>query len=127
MSLFTAIGRQLQHPSGMFGKALFTWMSRTTIAHASWTADLMGVQPDDSVLEVGFGNGANLRLLAQRARRGSVTGAEVSKTAIEMASRTNAAAIAEGRVTLHHAAGGALPFDDDTFDKACTVATAYVI
>ncbi|HUF45846.1 MAG TPA: methyltransferase domain-containing protein, partial [Aestuariivirgaceae bacterium] len=35
--------------------------------------------------------------------------------------------IAEGRVALHQASGGALPFNDGTFDKACTVATAYVI
>jgi ubiquinone/menaquinone biosynthesis C-methylase UbiE len=127
MGVFGAIGKQLQHPRGLFGKALFRWLTRTTIAHARWTADLMDVQPDDDLLEVGFGNGANVELLAQRATRGSVTGAEVSETAIEMASKTNAKAIAEGRVRLHQAAGGALPFDDGTFDKACTVATVYVI
>lgn len=127
MGLFSAIGKQLQHPRGLFGKALFRWMTRTTIAHARWTADLMNVQPDDDVLEVGFGNGANIGLLARRASRGHVTGAEISETAIEMASKTNAQAISDGRVRLHQAAGGALPFDDDTFDKACTVATAYVI
>jgi ubiquinone/menaquinone biosynthesis C-methylase UbiE len=44
-----------------------------------------------------------------------------------MASKRNANAISEGRVKLHRAAGGALPFDDGAFDKACTVATMYVI
>jgi SAM-dependent methyltransferase len=127
MGLLSAIGKQLQHPRGLFGKALFRWMTKTTIAHARWTADLLDVQPDDDVLEVGFGNGANIGLLAQRASKGRVAGAEVSKTAIEMASKRNARAISEGRVRLHQAAGGALPFDDGTFDKACTVATAYVI
>jgi len=127
MSLFTAVGKQLQHPRGLFGRVLFKWLTSSTFAHARWTADLMDVQPDDDVLEVGFGNGANLGLLAQLASRGSVTGAEVSETAIEMASKTNAKAIADGRVKLHHAAGGKLPFDEGTFDKACTVATAYVI
>ena len=121
------IGRQLQHPRGMLGKALFGWMTTKTIAHAHWTLDLMEVRLDDSVLEVGFGNGANIRLLAERASHGHVAGAEISKTAVEMASRRNARTIAEGRVTLHQAAGGALPFDDGTFDKACTVATMYVI
>ena len=121
------IGRQLQHPKGVFGKLLFRWMTPKTIAHARWTADLMDVQPDDDVLEVGFGNGANIELLAERASGGRVAGAEISKTAIEMASRKNARAISEGRVKLHQTAGGALPFDDGTFDKACTVATAYVI
>jgi SAM-dependent methyltransferase len=127
MDLLNAIGKQLQHPRGLFGKALFTWMTKTTIAHARWTADLLDVQPQDDVLEVGFGNGANIGLLAQRASKGCVTGAEISETAIEMASKRNAQAVSEGRVKLHQAAGGALPFDDGTFDKACTVATVYVI
>jgi SAM-dependent methyltransferase len=127
MGLFKLIGKQLQHPRGMLGKALFGWMTTKTIAHAHWTLDLMEVRPDDSVLEVGFGNGANIRLLAERASHGQVAGAEISKTAVEMASRRNASTIAEGRVTLHQAAGGALPFDEGTFDKACTVATMYVI
>lgn len=127
MGVFNAIGKQLQHPSGRFGKALFGWMTKTTLAHARWTADLMDVQPDDDILEVGFGNGANIELLAGRAPKGRIAGVEISKTALEMASKRNASAISEGRVTLHRAAGGALPFDDGTFDKACTVATAYVI
>ena len=127
MGLFSVIGKQLQHPRGVLGKALFGWMTPKTIAHARWTADLMGVQRDDDVLEVGFGNGANIGLLAERASSGHVTGAEISETAVEMASKRNARAISEGRVTLHQAAGGALPFEDGTFDKACTVATMYVI
>jgi ubiquinone/menaquinone biosynthesis C-methylase UbiE len=127
MGLFTIIGKQLQHPKGMLGKALFGWMTTTTIAHARWTADLMEVQPDDEVLEVGFGNGTNIGLLAERASKGRVAGVEISKTAIEMAARRNARAISEGRVKLHQAEGGALPFDDGAFDKACTVATMYVI
>ena len=127
MGLLSAVGRQLQHPRGLFGRALFAWMTKMTIAHARWTADLMDVQPDDGVLEVGFGNGANIGLLARRAPRGRVTGAEISETAMEMASKRNARAISEGRVELHQAAGGALPFGDGTFDKACTVATVYVI
>lgn len=127
MGLFSAIGRQLQHPRGLFGKALFRWMTPKTIGAARWTADLLDVQPGDAVLEIGFGNGANLELLAQRAVQGRVAGAEISETAIEVASKRNARAVSEGRVQLHRAAGGALPFEDGTFDKACTVATVYVI
>jgi len=127
MGLLSAIGKQLQHPKGLFGKALFRWMTEKTIEHARWTADLMDVQTDDDVLEIGFGNGANLALLTQRAPKGHVVGAEVSETAMEMASKRNAEAISAGRVRLHRAAGGALPFEEGAFDKACTVATAYVI
>jgi SAM-dependent methyltransferase len=127
MGLLSAIGKQLQHPKGLFGKALFRWMTGKTIEHARWTADLMDVETDDDVLEIGFGNGANLALLTQQAPKGHVVGAEVSETAMEMASKRNAEAISAGRVRLRRAAGGALPFEEGAFDKACTVATAYVI
>ena len=128
MGLFGVIGKQLQHPKGRVGKVLFRGMTKMTIAHARWTAELMEVDRDDDILEVGFGNGANIQLLAGQASNGHITGAEVSETALEMASKRNAAAISEGRVTLHLVAPGqALPVDDETFDKACTIATMFVI
>ncbi|NJB86821.1 ubiquinone/menaquinone biosynthesis C-methylase UbiE [Lewinella marina] len=127
MNLFEAIGKQMQYPQGLFGKILFAWMTRNTIAHARWTLSLMDIKPDDHIIEIGFGNGANIELLLQRAPGGTVTGVEISQTAIEMASKKNAAAISRGKVQLHLAAGDALPFAADVFDKACTVATAYVI
>lgn len=127
MKLLNAIGKQMQFPSGVFGKIVFAVMTRSTIAHAHWTVDLMEIQPDDDIIEIGFGNGANINLLLQKADKGSVTGVEISDTAIEMASKKNARAISEGRVKLHKAAGNALPFKDGVFDKSCTVATAYVI
>lgn len=128
MGLISAVGMQLQHPRGLVGKVLFQVMAGSTIAHARWTADLMEVHPGDEILEVGFGNGANIELLATRASDGHVTGVEVSKTAVEMASKKNAAAISDGRVKLHLVAlGAALPVEDATVDKACTVATMYVI
>src|SRR5690606_26100948 len=127
MKLFNAIGKQMQYPKGFFGKVLFAWMTPKTIAHARWTADLLEIQPDDDIIEIGFGNGANIELLLQRATNGSVAGVEISKTAIEMASRKNARAISEGRVHLHLTQGNAFPFEDNVFDKACSVATAYVI
>jgi SAM-dependent methyltransferase len=127
MKLLKIIGKQMQYPTGFFGKILFAWMTPKTIAHARWTADRLDIQPEDQIIEIGFGNGANIKLLLQRAIRGSVTGAEISKTAIEMASKKNAKAISEGRVKLHLAQGNAIPSENNVFDKACSVATAYVI
>lgn len=127
MKLFNAIGKQMQYPKGFFGKVLFAWMTPKTIAHARWTADLLDIQPEDKIIEIGFGNGANIELLLEKATRGTVTGVEISKTAIEMASRKNAKAISEGRVLLHLAPGNSLPSENNVFDKACSVATAYVI
>lgn len=127
MKLLKAIGKQMQYPKGFFGKVLFAWMTPKTIAHAQWTADLLEIQPEDKIIEIGFGDGSNIKLLLQKASKGFVTGVEISKTAIEMASKKNAKAISDGSATLHLAPGNALPFENNTFDKACSVATAYVI
>lgn len=128
MSLFNKVGKQLQHPRGLAGKVLFRGMASATVAHARWTADLMEVNPDDTIVEAGFGNGANLELLAERASNGHVAGVEVSETAMEMASKKNADAISQGRMSLHLLAPeDSWPIDDATVDKACTVATMYVI
>jgi len=126
MNLLKAIGKQMQYPKGIFGKILFAWMTRMTISHARWTVNLMRIQPDDDVIEIGFGNGANIQLILREAIRGSVTGIEISDTAMEMASKKNARSIAEGKVKLHKVTGKTLPFKEGVFDKACTVATAYV-
>ena len=101
VGLFSVVGKQLQHPRGLLGKVLFRGMAKSTIAHARWAADLMEVDPGDEILEVGFGNGANIDLLATLAPKGHVTGVEVSETALEMASKKNAEAISDGRVSLH--------------------------
>jgi SAM-dependent methyltransferase len=127
MKLLNVIGKQMQYPKGFLGKVLFAWMTPKTIAHARWTVDLLVIQPEDKIIEIGFGNGANIELLLQKAKRGTVTGVEISKTAIEMATRKNAKAISEGRLALYLAEGNQLPTENNVFDKACSVATAYVI
>ena len=127
MKLLNAIGKQMQYPKGIFGKIVFAVMTKSTIAPARWTVDLMEIKPDDDIIEIGFGNGANIKLLLQKADKGSVTGIEISDTAMEMASKKNAKAISEGKVKLYKGAGNKLPFEAVFFDKACTVATAYVI
>ncbi|TBW29960.1 class I SAM-dependent methyltransferase [Gramella sp. KN1008] len=126
MNLLKAIGKQIKYPRGLLGKLVLLVMTRSTIKAGRWTLNLMDIQPDDDIIEIGFGNGANIQLLSQQAPGGSVTGIEVSDTAMEMASRKNAKSISEGKVKLHKTSGNALPFKDGSFDKACTVATAYV-
>ena len=119
--------RQLANPEGSVGIAIAEWLNGNNREGNSRALAMLEVQPGCHVLEIGFGNGANLALLTQRAPKGYVVGAEVSETAMEMASKRNAEAISAGRVRLHCAAGAALPFEEGAFDKACTVATAYVI
>lgn len=65
------------------------------------------------VLDLGCGTGRNSNYLAERGN--TVTGFEISQTAIDLA-RTRAEALMLLVEYLHHDIGAKYPFDDDTFD-----------
>jgi ubiquinone/menaquinone biosynthesis C-methylase UbiE len=73
-----------------------------------WVVSLLGVQPADRVLEIGFGPGLAVAELV-RAGAGHVDGVDHSGVMLRQASRRNAAAIRAGRVTLINAPADRLP------------------
>jgi len=89
------------------------------------TVELLEVRPEDRVLEIGFGPGTCLRLLAKRARAGFVAGVELSDAMMRAAARRNRAAIRRGQMELRRGSVSALPYEDGRFDKVCTVNTIY--
>src|SRR5215211_3573083 len=64
----------------------------------AWVLDLLGINPSDSILEVGSGPGVGLELAAARAYEGQVVGIDPSETMLEMARRRNCALIEAGRI-----------------------------
>lgn len=73
----------------------------------------------DSVLEVGCGVGAQLRILLRRFPQARFTGIDTSAVQLDQARRFLADAIAGGRVDLLEASAYRLPFRDGSFDGAC--------
>src|SRR6266704_5797067 len=73
-----------------------------------WVVSLLGVQPADRVLEIGFGPGLAVAELVG-AGAGHVYGIDHSGVMLRQASRRNAAAIRAGRVTLINASVDQLP------------------
>jgi ubiquinone/menaquinone biosynthesis C-methylase UbiE len=88
---------------------------------SGWVVSLLGVQPADRVLEIGFGPGLAVAELA-RAGAGHVYGIDHSGVMLRQASRRNAAVIRAGRVTLIRASVDQLPPAlDGPFDAILTV------
>ena len=85
----------------------------------------MTVGPRFTVLDVGCGGGRTIQTLADRATEGKVCGIDYSGTSVSVARRTNAAAIAAGRVAIEQASVSKLPFPDATFDLVTAVETHY--
>jgi ubiquinone/menaquinone biosynthesis C-methylase UbiE len=119
------IARQSACPSGLFGQFIARVMSAETARDNETTLDLLQLNPDDAVLEVGFGHGRTLALAAGRASLGMVAGVDLSASMVRMAMHRNRHSVREGRMELSQADASRLPFADCRFDKVYSVHTVY--
>lgn len=111
---------QFARPTGLLGHLAGFLMSRTDVDDR-WLVGLLDVQPTDRVLDIGFGPGVAVSLLAQRATAGLVAGVDPSEVMLRQATRRNRAAIEEGRVELRLGTASELPYPDASFTKACAM------
>jgi SAM-dependent methyltransferase len=114
-----AIVRQFGRPTGLLGRLIGRVMATrpSNRERNRRTIELLEIQPDDRVLELGFGPGLAIEMAATLARRGTVVGIDHSEVMLRQASLRNRAAIAAGRVQLHLAPAEALPPFTEPFDK----------
>src|SRR5215472_4677725 len=64
-----------------------------------WAVGLLGVEPTDHVLEIGFGPGIAIRALSRRATHGLVCGVDHSAVMVRQATRRSASRIARAACT----------------------------
>jgi len=121
--LFGAVVAQFGRPHGLAG-----WLAGWEMAlrpsnrkRNRWAVALLDVQPQDEILEIGFGPGLAIRELARRATDGFVLGIDHSEVMVRQAAVRNRAAVEQGRVDLR--LGSALDLRDfsEMFDKALAV------
>jgi len=121
--LAMAIRSQFMRPRGFVG-----WLVGWEMALRSsnrqrnvWAVGLLGVEPSDHVLEIGFGPGIAIRELSRRATHGFVCGVDHSEVMVRQATRRNADAIRAGRVSLRCGSAEHLPAFEESFDKVLAV------
>lgn len=98
-------------------------MVRTRSNHerAEWTISLLNIQPQDRILEIGFGPGIAIELVSRMAAQGCVVGVDHSDVMVRQASRRNAKAVRENRVDLRLGSVSKLPAFTQPFDKIFTI------
>lgn len=116
---------QLAKPSGPQGELVGRLMTAYNAQAHDFTLAQMNLEPEDRVLEIGFGGGALVQKVIEHAPRTTVRGVDLSETMIRQARKRNAAAIREGRVELRYGGVSALPYEDESFDKALSVHSIY--
>lgn len=114
---------QFRRPSGLLGRLAGWVMSHraSNVERNRESVRLLDIQPTDRVLELGFGPGLAIAAAAERATSGHVHGLDHSATMVRMAARRNAAAIAEGRVTLQQGGAEGLALAGLPYDKIFAV------
>ncbi|MBD3887561.1 VTT domain-containing protein [Phormidium tenue FACHB-886] len=122
-TLVMAIRSQFMRPRGFAG-----WLAGWEMALRSsnrkrnvWAVGLLGVEPTDRVLEIGFGPGIAIRELSSRATQGLVYGVDHSEAMVRQATRRNIDAVRAGRVDLRCASVEHLPAFEEPFDKVLAV------
>ena len=107
------------HPSG--------WLGRIAGRIMLWTNkqdDVVGVlvvQPGDDVLEIGYGPGGLIRLLADRTDAASIRGVDPSPEMRDQATRHNRKAVRAGRVRLELGTADSTGLPDASVDRVVSV------
>lgn len=113
--------RQLEAASGVLGSVTGIVVARLTAEANRWVVDLLDVQLDDRVVDIGCGPGVAVAAAAARAPRGVVVGVDGSAAMVRQARRRNRSAVREGRVEIREADAARLPFPDAQFTEAASV------
>lgn len=124
-SLQNALVRQFARPTGPLGPLAGWIMSRraSNRERNTWTVALLEIEPEDRVLEIGYGPGFAVSEVARRLSGGRVVGLDHSDAMWRQARRRNRSAIRDGTVELHRGSSADLATLalGDAFDKAFTV------
>lgn len=126
MRMKKLIARQLRKPSGIAGR----WFVGKSLNKSNGPLEDMGLelmqlQPEHHVLEVGFGNGRLISRMAEVVKEGSITGIDISRVMVSQAKKKNRDAVRSGKVKLHWASVADIPAAEATFDRVFTANTVY--
>jgi ubiquinone/menaquinone biosynthesis C-methylase UbiE len=116
-----AFGAQFRKPSGWLGwlvGPLMNWRHRPL---SRWTIELLDIQPDSCILDIGCGGGMAIKEMAKLATGGFIAGVDYSPVMVRQALRYNAAAVEAERVAIKRGNISRLPFADASFDRACAI------
>lgn len=119
------IAKQLSCPEGEHGVKTGEMMHTSNIGMTSSAINALDLQNNDTVLEIGHGNGGHIAQLLSQAENIHYFGADISATIIAEAEKINRDLIAGEKVHFKLTDGIILPFNENRFDKIFTVNTIY--
>jgi len=115
--------QQFGHPSGILGWFAGQIMARraSNIDRNLWTVSLLSPKLDDTILEIGFGPGVAIEMVAEQIPKGQVIGLDHSMMMLNVATKRIRRFIEQGRVKLINGSVDSVSNLPYRFDKVFTV------
>src|SRR3954468_6447907 len=108
-------------PQGTLGGVIGWFLGRATAAQNRATVEALEPPPGAAVLEIGFGPGHALEMLAKKAPLALIAGADHSELMVETARRRLEPRRGPAALALRVAEAERLPFPDEAFDLVYAV------
>ena len=126
MNFSAFFSEQARKPAGIFGRIVMSIIFDQGNAFLNgFVNELMSVQIDDRIIEIGFGTGKLIYKMAQQIDTGLIEGVDFSKTMVLIAQKRNKNNIANGKVKIMEGNFDDIPYEKGRFTKACSVNTLY--
>jgi len=126
MSFSTFFSKQARRPDGLFGRIVMSIVFDQGNAFLNdFVDELMSIQTDDRIIEIGFGTGKLIYKMAQQIDKGHIEGVDFSKAMVSIAQKRNKKNIAKGTVKIFEGDFDKMPYEKEQFSKACSVNTIY--
>jgi ubiquinone/menaquinone biosynthesis C-methylase UbiE len=121
----TILARQFRRPSGILGHYAARFMRKNNQDYYRRVIDLLRIQNNDTVLEIGCGEGLVIQLIVQQTPNCIIDGIDFSTLMLKKATTTNRASIQGNKVRL--LSGNILDFDFEgkTYSKIFAINVIY--
>ena len=128
MNFSRFFSEQARKPTGFFG----LWMMSVVFDKGNsflngFVEELMSVQADDHILEIGFGTGKLIHDMAKDIHKGYIEGIEFSSSMVSLAKKRNKKFIADEKVKIIEGNFNDLPLKNNRYTKVCTINTIYFL
>jgi len=123
MSLYEKLIDLGRKPSGLLGRLIGSLMNLGHRDVYGRGLTYLSIEPDSTILDIGCGGGAAVKLLAAKVSKGNAYGIDHSLDMVNLSRKVNKRFIESGRVEIDHGSVSCLPYSDDMFDFATAFET----
>ncbi len=126
MNFSSYFSKQAKKPFGLFGRLIMsTFFDIGNVKLNNFIYELLSIEKDDQILEIGSGTGKLTKKILKRIEKGFVESVDFSEVMVSVSKRRNKSYIKKGKVKITQGDFNDIPFEDKSFNKVCTVNTIY--